>query len=1771
MAKQRSLKLQGYGITNPLQNIPPNPIISNRAPTTGDTGKDIGTLWINQSTGRIYSLASISAGSATWVELTSGSVLPEIETLTGNSGGAVGPDGAANVNIVGSGTINVVGNPGTNTLTITDTGGGAAISKYIVDADGSGDYTTIQAALDAANTAALPATVVVRPGTYTENLTLYDQIDIYGNIQSGVTIIGVHTPPASGRVAFQDLTLQSATDIFNSAAAGTTDITVEDCLVNITNGYLFNLLNWTGALAINSCANNGTNDGFINNTGGSSIAISDSSVGAGTGNTFVMSNGIVEIVNSEISCPGTFGGTASISVDGNVLFRQTMTTADTATVSILNSSFSTGATASINHGSSNALTLSEVSINSSNNPVISGTGPIVFGNVSYLDGKNIAAGITQNYAAAIDRITPYVVGSTGNFSTIQAALDAANASGVNQVVHVQAGTYTESLTLYDGIDIKGAIYPNTTITGVHTPPASGSFMIQNCTLTNATDIFNSAVAGTTNITVEDCFVNVTNGYLFNLLNWTGNIAINSCGASGTNDGFINNTGGSAISISDSSVGVGTGNSFVMSNGTVELVNSEISCPGTFGGTATVSTDGNILFRGTVTTADTATVTILNSIFLTGATAAISHGSSNLFTISECTIDSSNNPVIAGTGPVDIGNISFVDGKNIASAITQTYSSSVGRISPYVVGSTGNFSTIQSAIDAANSAGGDTVYIQPGDYTENLTLYDKVNLRAFPGNYGSNACGVLATIDPTVNVIGSLTLDTSALPTNSYNTIENIQFTPASGNVITFTANGGTESILRFINSRITVSQTGSYAFTVDGFPTVIMKNSEVLHPTGINGNLINFPGALQFWTLIATNCSFRVNDELANSLPTASFIQIYLDSCFYQSMMDLSGAASGTLNLTAQDCTFEWAGLANEPLINYGSNDGFIQISQSKYNSGSGPFSSSTSVSAASTFRIKNTLFTDTYVMDSNCKEDLYGCTFATESAQAITMNSAQNISINECTIDSTNNPAVGGTGAGTINIGSITFPNNSSFAGTLTLGGKQITSGDLTLLNRTANAVPVYGTSGALSEIGPLTNGQLVIGSTGAAPVAAGLTSTGGTITITPGAGTINLEGSAGAAISKYIVDADGTGDYTTIQAALNAANAAAIPATVIVRPGTYTENLTLYDQIDIYGNIQSGVTVVGVHTPPASGRVAFQDLTLQSATDIFNSAVAGSTNITVEDCLINVTNGYLFNLLNWTGTLAINSCATIGTNDGFVNNTGGATIEVSDSAVGAGSANAFTMSNGTVEMVNSEVLCPGTFGGSASVSVDGNMLFRGTITTANTATVSILNSIISTGANAAISHGSSNPLTLSDLTIDSSNATPIGGAGAGAIGIGNVSFLTNSGIASALTVGYERVVGRASPYVVGSSGNFATIQAAIDAASNASGNHTVYVQPGTYTENLSIPIDTEIVGVSENPDNQEVKIIGVHTPPLSGNISFGNVCLQTASDVINSLVVGSVNMYFNNCEFIVNGGRIIEATTWTGTAYIKNCKSSGTNDGVLNNTSTGTLIVTDSVLGFPGTSMICTGTLSTVNSTLAPSISLNGSTPSGFTSSNIIGNVIVSASATLIGVDTQFSAGITTSNTATLSLYGCKVSNSGAAAVTQGSSSAMTLLNTVIETSNNPAIAGTGAGAVKINGIDFPLDSNVAGTVTLSNASQSVSGGLGIVEGTNAQMGVATLVAGTVTVNTTRVTANSRIFLTHQNSSGTAGFVKVSARVAGTSFTITSSSGTDTSDIGWHIVEPK
>jgi len=114
-------------------------------------------------------------------------------------------------------------------------------------------------------------------------------------------------------------------------------------------------------------------------------------------------------------------------------------------------------------------------------------------------------------------------------------------------------------------------------------------------------------------------------------------------------------------------------------------------------------------------------------------------------------------------------------------------------------------------------------------------------------------------------------------------------------------------------------------------------------------------------------------------------------------------------------------------------------------------------------------------------------------------------------------------------------------------------------------------------------------------------------------------------------------------------------------------------------------------------------------------------------------------------------------------------------------------------------------------------------------------------------------------------------------------------------------------------------------------------------------------------------------------------------------------------------------------------------------------------------------------------------------------------------------------------------------------------------INLQSNTAVTGT---------LSTTGDTTIAGNVISSNAGT----GIRVAEGTNAKQGTAVLAAGTVTVANASVTANSRIFLSIQ-SLGTVTSpqaIGVTARVAGTSFTITSASNTDTSVIAYEIFEP-
>ena len=122
--------------TNPQNIGVPTPVglqTAARNPTPSDNTYVPGSEWQNSVSKAFYKCVSSTVAGAVWSMFipSSGGGLT---TLTGNSGGAVGPDGMANINVVGDGiTILIAGNPGTNTLTASLVGGKVAAQSYPVD------------------------------------------------------------------------------------------------------------------------------------------------------------------------------------------------------------------------------------------------------------------------------------------------------------------------------------------------------------------------------------------------------------------------------------------------------------------------------------------------------------------------------------------------------------------------------------------------------------------------------------------------------------------------------------------------------------------------------------------------------------------------------------------------------------------------------------------------------------------------------------------------------------------------------------------------------------------------------------------------------------------------------------------------------------------------------------------------------------------------------------------------------------------------------------------------------------------------------------------------------------------------------------------------------------------------------------------------------------------------------------------------------------------------------------------------------------------------------------------------------------------------------------------------------------------------------------------------------------------------------------------------------------------------------------------------------
>lgn len=250
-----------------------------------------GQLWIGATASPHVRAANLTSGtgivitnSAGGISIaTNGAVVPN--TITGDSGGPLSPS-AGNWNILGqqAGTIAVMDTVGSgNTLKIEDR---TWTTSLIVDPSATiglrGTYTTITLALAAASSG---QTIFIRPGTYTENITMVAGVNLQGYEASGdsfgTIISGNIACSYTGSCSISGLGLRNTNaDIVSVTGASATLLTITNCRIfqNASAGSQYFLTCSAGSaeVKVSNCLGNlGTNGAYVNCSAGTLIQFDD--------------------------------------------------------------------------------------------------------------------------------------------------------------------------------------------------------------------------------------------------------------------------------------------------------------------------------------------------------------------------------------------------------------------------------------------------------------------------------------------------------------------------------------------------------------------------------------------------------------------------------------------------------------------------------------------------------------------------------------------------------------------------------------------------------------------------------------------------------------------------------------------------------------------------------------------------------------------------------------------------------------------------------------------------------------------------------------------------------------------------------------------------------------------------------------------------------------------------------------------------------------------------------------------------------------------------------------------------------------------------------------------------------------------------------------------------------------------------------------------------------------------------------------------------------
>lgn len=287
-------------------------------------------------------------------------------------------------------------------------------------------------------------------------------------------------------------------------------------------------------------------------------------------------------------------------------------------------------------------------------------------------------------------------------------------------------------------------------------------------------------------------------------------------------------------------------------------------------------------------------------------------------------------------------------------------------------------------------------------------------------------------------------------------------------------------------------------------------------------------------------------------------------------------------------------------------------------------------------------------------------------------------------------------------------------------------------------------------------------------------------------------------------------------------------------------------------------------------------------------------------------------------------------------------------------------------------------------------------------------------------------------------------------------------------------------TPFVVGPTGQagYQTIQDGLNAAQVKGG--VVVIQPGIYTENLVIPGNCNLIGLSAANSESGVTIVGTHSLPLNGSAVFRNLSFSYSGDIFFSSIAGTTAVTFGNCYYTVGSGYFLNLPNWTGIVLLDSCDGSRSpQDGFIKNDGTGRmpLYVYNSTVGSgTGTLALFNGTLTTQSSTfqMAEFLFLSPS----------VNNSIDSTLFSNCSVQVQ--------GTSTGTIAESRFTHTTEASFIMDASTNWIIESSVIDNQVAAPITGSGTGTLQLGSVTFSYGYNISGPFRVSTSTLTVVGEL-------------------------------------------------------------------------------